>query len=103
MTTLATITINAGWFLALDAGYFDLGYPEKWWVIAALAITAILTVQGFFMILPIQLMAYFEMRKSEPDMKRFDRLSRIFFYVVASQGAMQVLIIVVMTRFATGI
>ncbi len=30
MTTLAAITINAGWFLAVDAGYFELGYPEKW-------------------------------------------------------------------------
>ncbi len=55
------------------------------------------------MILPIQLMAYFEMRKSEPNLRRFDRLLKIYFYIVASQGAMQVLIIVVMTRFATGI
>ncbi len=30
MTTLAAITINAGWFLAVDAGYFELGYSEKW-------------------------------------------------------------------------
>ncbi len=29
MTTLAAITINAGWFLAVDAGYFELGYPEN--------------------------------------------------------------------------
>ncbi|MEE2968593.1 MAG: hypothetical protein VX741_00480 [Pseudomonadota bacterium] len=72
-------------------------------MIAALVVTAILTVQGFCMILPIQLMVYFEMRKSEPNLRRFDRLSKFFFYIVASQGAMQVLIIVVMTRFATGI
>ncbi len=103
MTTLSIITANTGWFLAVQAGYLDLDYPDKWWVIAALMITTILTVQGVCLILPIELKAYFEMRKREPDMQRFDRLFKFFFYVVASQGVMQVLIIVIMTRFATGI
>lgn len=103
MTTLAIMTANTGWFLAGDAGYLDLDYPDKWWVIGALTITAILTVQGTCVLLPIELKAYFEMRKPEPDMARFDRLFKFFFYVVASQGLMQVLIILIMTRFATGI
>jgi hypothetical protein len=103
MTTLAIMTFNTGWYLAVEAGYLDLAYPEKWWVVAALTITTILAVQGTCMLLPIELMAYFEMRKPEPDMRRFDRLFKYFFYVVASQGTLQILIIVIMTRFATGI
>ncbi len=103
MATLAIITTNTGWFLAVESGYLELGFPELWWVIAALAITTILAVQGFGMLLPIELKVYFEMRKPAPDLRRFDRLFRFFFYVVASQGVMQVLIIVIMARFATGI
>jgi hypothetical protein len=103
MATLAIVTTNTGWFLAVESGFLELGFPELWWVIAALAITAILAVQGFGMLLPIELKAYFEMRKPAPDVQRFDRLFRFFFYIVASQGAMQVLIIVIMARFATGI
>ncbi len=103
MSTLAIVTTNTGWFLAVERGLLDLGFPELWWVIGALAVTTMLAVQGFGMLLPIELKAYFEMRKPKPDVQRFDRLFRFFVYIVASQGVMQVLIIVIMTRFATGI
>ncbi len=46
MPTLSTITSTAGWFLALRMGFLDVSYPEFWWVIAALAIVTVLTVQG---------------------------------------------------------
>ena len=46
MPTLSAITSTAGWFLAVRLGYLDLGYPQFWWVIAALAIVTVLTVQG---------------------------------------------------------
>jgi hypothetical protein len=38
MPTLSAITSTSGWFLAVRMGFLDLGYPEFWWVIAALAI-----------------------------------------------------------------
>src|SRR5215470_16536761 len=38
MPTLSTITSTAGWFLAVRMGFLDLGFPQFWWVIAALAI-----------------------------------------------------------------
>ena len=46
MPTLSAITSTSGWFLAVRLGYLDLGYPQFWWVIAALAIVTVLTVQG---------------------------------------------------------
>jgi hypothetical protein len=72
-------------------------------VIAALAILAILTVQGLFILLPTNLLVYFEVRKPQPDGARIGRLMRWYVYVVAFQGAMQVAIIVVMARFVTGV
>ncbi len=103
LPTLATITGTAGWFHARQLGLLDIAYPAYWWVVAALAITAILTVQGLAILLPTNLMVYFEMRKPTPDGDRIGRLMRRYVYAVASQGVMQVGIILVMARFVTGL
>lgn len=102
MPTLSTITGTAGWFLAVRLGYLDLGYPEFWWVIAALAIITVLTIQGLGYLLPTNLRIYFEMQKPAPDQDKLKRMMGTYVRVVAVQGTMQVAIIVVMARFATG-
>ena len=102
MPTLSIITSTAGWFLAVRMGYLELGYPEFWWVIAALAIVAVLTLQGLGYLLPTNLRLYFEVHKAHPDAQRIARWMKTYVCVVALQGTMQVAIIVVMARFATG-
>src|ERR1035441_5119917 len=42
MPTLSIITSTSGWFLAVRLGYLDLGYPQFWWVIAALGLVPVL-------------------------------------------------------------
>ena len=102
MPTLSIITSTAGWFLAVRTGFLDLGYPEFWWVIAALAIVTVLTVQGLGYLLPTNLRLYFEVQKAQPDAQKIARWMKTYVRVVAVQGTMQVAIIVVMARFATG-
>ena len=102
MPTLSAITSTTGWFLAVRMGFIDLGYPEFWWVIAALAIVTVLTVQGLGYLLPTNLRLYFEVQKPQPDTQKIARWMKTYLRVVAVQGAMQVAIIVVMARFATG-
>ena len=102
MPTLSIITSTAGWFLAVRTGFLDLGYPEFWWVIAALAIVTVLTVQGLGYLLPTNLRLYFEVQKAQPDAQKIARWTKTYVRVVAVQGTMQVAIIVVMARFATG-
>jgi hypothetical protein len=102
MPTLSTITSTAGWFLAKRLGFLDLGYPEFWWVVAALGIVTVLTIQGLGYLLPTNLRLYFEMQKPQPDYARLARWMRTYVRVVAMQGALQLAIIVVMARFATG-
>ncbi len=103
MTTLGIMAPTSGWFLAVHHGYHELPFPEFWWVAAALAISAVLAFQGLAILLPANLRAYLELRKEAPDFERVDHIMRIYFWTVASQGLMQVLIIVVMVKFATGI
>jgi hypothetical protein len=102
MPTLSTITSTAGWFLAMRMGFLDLAYPQFWWVIAALVIVTVLTVQGLGYLLPMNLKLYFEILKPAPDADKLKRWMRGYIGVVAVQGTMQVAIIVVMARFATG-
>jgi hypothetical protein len=102
MPTLSTVTSTAGWFLAVRMGFLDLAFPEFWWVIAALAIVTVLTVQGLGYLLPMNLKLYFEILKDAPDPDKLKRWMRTYVRVVAVQGTMQVAIIVVMARFATG-
>jgi len=103
MPTLSIITSTAGWFLAERMGFLAVGYPEFYWVIAALAIVTILTVQGLGYLLPTNLRIYFEMQKPHPDGEKIGRWMHTYVRVVAVQGVMQVAIIVVMARFATGL
>jgi hypothetical protein len=102
MPTLSTVTSTSGWFMAVQLGFLDLGYPQFWWVIAALAIVTVLTVQGLGYLLPMNLKLYFEISKPAPDPAKLQRWMRTYVRVVAVQGAMQVAIIVVMAKFATG-
>ena len=102
MPALSAITSTAGWFLAVRLGFLQLGYPEFWWVIAALAIVTVLTVQGLGYLLPVNLRLYFEMQKPQPDGAKIGRWMKTYVRVVAVQGTMQVAIIVVMSKFATG-
>lgn len=103
MPTIATVATTAGIYLAERGGYFELAWPAFGWVAASLIVVAILTVQGLGMLTPINVMVYLELRKEVPDMDRVSRLMRIYFRITASQGVMQVAIIVIMARFVTGL
>ena len=103
MPTLAIVTGTAGWYHARQLGFLDLPWPQYGWVLAALVIVVILTVQGIGVLLPTNLLAYLEMRKLTPDLSRISRLMSRYVYATAFQGVMQVAIIVVMAKFVTGL
>jgi len=103
MPTLSVITGTAGWFLANDLGYLDLPWPQFGWVAAALVLVVLMTVLGTFYLLPTNLMVCLELRRPNPDIAWISRKMRNFFYAVAAQGTMQVLTIIIMARFVSGI
>ena len=103
MPTLAIITGTTGWFLAREFGYFALPYPQQAWVTAALIVIAVLTVQGLGILLPTNLRVCLELQKERPDVPRIQRWMRRYVRTTALQGLMQILIIVIMARFVTGL
>jgi len=103
MPTLSIMTSTTGWFLTVRVGFMQLGYPEFWWVIAALAIVTVLTIQGLGYLLPVNLKLYFELQKPAPDFAKLGRWMRTYVRVVAAQGVLQVSMLIVMARFGTGL
>lgn len=103
MPTLSIITGTAGWYLAQARGFDQLPWPQYGWVAAALALVTAMTLQGLGYLLPTNLRVCLELQKAAPDFGKIGRLMKGYFIAVAAQGAMQVTIIVIMARFATGI
>jgi hypothetical protein len=62
----------------------------------------VMFIQGLGILLPTNIRIYFEMRKSEPDMLKIQKLMKRYVKVVAIQAAMQFVIIFIMAEFATG-
>ena len=103
MPTLAIVTTTSGWYLARQMGFLNLPYPYYWWLIASYAIVAILTVQGFGILLPTNVRVTLELQKELPDLEKIQRWTRTYVRVVAMQGVMQVGVVLVMSRIATGV
>jgi hypothetical protein len=103
MPTLSIITGTTGWFLAKQLGFLDLGWPEYGWVVAALVLVTLMAVQGTGYLLPTNLWVCFQLQKPNPDHEKVGRIMHNYFWAVASQGAMQVLTLIIMARFVAGI
>ena len=103
MPTVSIISGTSGWFLAEQFGYTALDWPAYGWVVAALTLVTLMTIQGLGFLTPVNVFVCLELQKPEPDMTRIVFWMRRYFYAVALQGLMQVAIIVVMARFRTGI
>jgi len=103
MPTVSIISGTSGWFLAVQLGYTGLDWPAYGWVAASLVLVALMTVQGLGFLTPVNVFVCLQLQRPDPDMARIAKWMRRYFYAVALQGLMQVLIIVVMTRFRAGV
>jgi uncharacterized membrane protein len=103
MPTVSIIAGTTGWFLAVKIGYTALDWPAYGWVAAALALVTLMTIQGLGFLTPVNVFVCLELQKNEPDINKVAIWMQRYFYVVGLQGLMQVAIIVVMTRFRSGL
>ena len=103
MPTVSIIAGTTGWFLAVQLGYTALAWPSYGWVAAALTLVTLMTILGLGFLTPVNVWVCLELQKPEPDLKRIGYWMQWYFYAVATQGLMQIAIIVVMTRFRAGV
>jgi uncharacterized membrane protein len=100
MVSLTTTT--AGWFLAAHLGYATPGNANFGWVVGALVIVTVLTVQGLGIFLPNSIRMWRELKKDQPDREKIGRLARVNFSLAGVQAIFQIGIIVVMSHFVVG-
>jgi hypothetical protein len=103
MPAVSIIAGASGWFLAVELGYTALAWPAYGWVVVALVLVTLMTMQGLGFLIPTNLCVCLELQKSEPDLKKISSWMQRYFYAVAIQGAMQIAMLVIMTRFRAGI
>jgi len=102
MPTVSAVTTTAGYFLASKMGLITLQPPTIYWISSVLVIVTVMMIQGLGILLPTNLRVYFELRKSESDMLKIQKLMKRYVKVVAIQAALQFTIIFIMAEFATG-
>ena len=103
MPTLAVLTGTTGWYLVVMLGFNGLPWPEYGWVAAALTLITLMTIEGLFILLPANLRVCLELMKPTPDLGEISRRLRFYVVMTAALGAMQVMMIVIMARFVSGI
>jgi len=103
LPTLSIINPTTGWYLAGHLGFLGLQWPDFGWVAAALALVAAMTINGLGYLLPTNLRVCLELRKPKPDLVKIGRMTSYFYVAIAAQGTMQILTIIIMARFVSGI
>jgi hypothetical protein len=101
MPTLVLMTLASGWQLARHVGVLEVGYPQRWWLIASFIVVGVMTVIALGFLEPANLAVLFELRKDTPDAALIGKLMRRFAYTAGITGILQVATLVIMTRIAT--
>jgi sterol desaturase/sphingolipid hydroxylase (fatty acid hydroxylase superfamily) len=94
MPTVAAVTTTAG--------LITLHPPVAYCIFAVLVIVVAMLVHGLGILLPTNIRIYFELRKSEPNMSKIQKLMRRYVKVFAIQTLSQFIIMFIMAEFATG-
>ena len=95
MPVLAAVTITGGIELAKLLGMFNLSDP---WILAALGIVTVLSIQGFGIILPNEIRVYREIVSESPNVDRISKLGMRNAKLGGIQGILQLSIIFVMVN-----
>jgi hypothetical protein len=97
MPALASVAITAGIYLAQWEGLLNLQSPL---IVAAIIIVAILSVQGFGVIMPNEIRIFLELTKENPNKDKIVKLGMRNIKISGSQALFQIAIIFVMANIA---
>ncbi len=95
MPVLAAVTITSGIELVQRLGNLTLTSP---WILAAFVIVAILTIQGFGILLPNEIRVFRQLLSEAPDIEKISRLGMRNAKLGGVQGILQLAIIFIMAN-----
>ena len=99
MPAISTTTVTAGVYLAINLG---IPFTSTYFIVVAI-IALILTVQGLLIFLPNEVRVYLEIIRDGKDIGKIVRLTMINIRLSLVQLILQIVIILFMAHFATGI
>jgi hypothetical protein len=102
MPTVVTMTLAAGWQLAVHEGTVLTSYHNHGWVVASFIVVGVMSVIALGLLEPANIAVLIELRKRRPNVEVIERLMKRFIYAAGILGAMQIATLVIMTKLATG-
>ena len=101
MPTVVTMTLAAGWQLAVKTGTVQSSYPQHGWVVASFIVVGVMAVIALGLLEPANIAVLCELKKKKPNPAIIERLMKRFIYAAGITGAMQVATLVIMTKLAS--
>ena len=101
MPTVVTMTLAAGFQLALRVGNLSPSSPNHLWLVVSFCVVGVMAVFALGVLEPANVAVIFEMNKPIPDGRIIERLMKRFMMTAAITGAMQVATLIIMTRVAS--
>ncbi|MEZ5073732.1 MAG: hypothetical protein R2691_02720 [Solirubrobacterales bacterium] len=102
MPTVVTVTLAAGWQLGIHMGTVDSSYYLHGWIVASYIVVGIMAVIALGLLEPANVAVLTELKKQRPNPAVIEKLMKRFIYTAGVTGAMQVAILVIMTKLAAG-
>jgi len=102
MPTVVTATLAAGWQLGVHLGTVDNSYYLHGWIVASYIVVGVMAVIALGLLEPANVAVLTELKKPRPNPAVIEKLMKRFIYTAGVTGAMQVAILVIMTKLAAG-
>lgn len=102
MPTVVTATLAAGWQLGVKMGTVDSAYYLHGWIVASYIVVGVMAVIALGLLEPANVAVLTELKKQRPNPAVIEKLMKRFIYTAGVTGAMQVAILVIMTKLASG-
>src|SRR4051812_13339836 len=102
MPTVVTVTLAAGWQLGHLLGTVNSSYPLHGWIVASYIVVGCMAVIALGLLEPANIAVLYELKKPRPNPEVIERLMKRFIYTAGATGLMQVAILVIMTKVASG-
>ncbi|HEX5409730.1 MAG TPA: hypothetical protein VFW89_08180 [Gemmatimonadaceae bacterium] len=102
MPTVVTVTLAAGWQLGTLMGTVNSSYFLHGWVVASYIVVGCLAIIALGLIAPANVAVLMELKKPRPNPAVIQTLMKRFMFSAGFTGALQVAILVIMTRIRSG-
>jgi hypothetical protein len=102
MPTVVTITLAAGWQLAVKTGTVLSSYPNHGWVVASFIVVGVMAVLALGLLEPANIAVLFELKKKRPNPEVIEGLMKRFMYCAGILGVMQIATLIIMTKLSAG-